>query len=1818
MKGVDLFLRFFFQVFVIGICCSQFIVGATYLEVQQHFSPVYMSAATESVKIGLAWNKGIFQTLSETAEFYKIKLYSTDSPMGWISKTNAQLISESDNPDPDRLGLITFLVNEPPTRDVALPLSPDLERLSRFDPLVEGRASPDVRVVNQVLDSVKPIIPTIDPVSLPPSPAYERDGSYNTGPLPAQSASPTADSIVESQSIELLKKTKDTAKGVWPQEIIDDPTPNYSFMPDKRLSFIFPRYAQSQYPKVDVNGFVEMHYQMKDQSPTLGELSPTDNRWTVMQNDPITQKLPRDILAGQSKMETRLKFDIAGQFSKDLMVEMHVEQEPDFPGIYDVKVKQKDMQLTFGHYDVSFENGQYVQMKKGLNGFMFQRKTKYDEGVFAIGKERSTAKKYEGKGTGRAIVSLGNRSILAGSVKVWVNNSSRQEGVDFTINYFKGEVTFKSHSIPSTIDFVEIVYEFTNPIEAFIPSMGQKDFLGGSYKWRAEMSVSDRKKVKKITENWTVSTQNIELMEMGMLLKHPHVVLGSERVSIGDISLSVNDDYVLKNRDGIMRFQDQVIRLNDTITVEYEYFEFGMAKETLVGKDTTGPYYLNHQHIIPGTLSIFYQGYPLSRVKDYTVHEETGQIQFSYPLPYPKLYKVDYHYYDTIDTPPTKKEAPFYFDAVYLRDSSQPREENSRVELSATENVSLVASQNVFYTNQNPLDSKEPISISFDGQMLTSDQFEITNAYKGEITISSNLISGTAAHSVGVRYTYVSTQITRHTFYGIAGWRNTPYVSNDQFVLTYPTVKFNGLSKVLYWDGATELTLLPNRDYLIDYGADGQTVQIRFLTVEDKDFFPDAETSVLTQYPGPTNKITLIYNYVPNDDDGGRLVKETLGVSTGGRLSKHWTYDVEVAVANNNFSKPQLEGSLIVSGNGVQNHTYSLGQVNIVKDSEAVFMNGVRLTKDKDYFLNFAAGTVRFVNLTPTTEDLINISFQYLDASSTLTAGESGRYTYATRFNTGYSNDVVRMSGYLKWVDKDFNPLSPIKDKKGSVYYGGSFGWTINPKDSFSLGYEHVDSLTNKQFEGRDVYLRSQEVKTNWLVTSIPFFDMAHNARYYLLVEDPTAASGNIYGTDTVNVDYSGDFKFGPSYFKNQVGRRLSKQISAYLDGVNQQEVQVDAWSYQSVLDLKNLMILGQSTFKPNADISRSKTDKYDTNKTFLSSSWQERQSYGLNMRFAPMKFFDHQFDIKQNRISTLAADRVTADTKTLTDRMYATSFRPFAWFHSNYSYKQNEAESVAVGQKGETAGYANFTLSKFSPYGLGRYIGVDRNEFYMQPFRKANVTYRFNQNEQFKDNDRKRTDSVVQAFGITQIEPWKGLVLSTIQYSKSKANNAIDVATTTSSSNYSSNKRQAWNGAVSLSPVEPIFNWFKYSYSIKHVQDDRFSALNATSATSNTTEESFPEEAHISSLQFNPGLVKMFGIPLLAFSTIYNHSLVDKDHQKRLYYYNAVEGTSTFNVKQDMTDSMVRQFTSNVNPLNILPLIGSSKTTKERLSRNILSANTGLTIKEIEDVSLSTTISPFSFLNITGVYGAKRLDQQRSPSLNISDSELDQAVHNKNSFLVTDAINEDQKNVKVGLSLRPFSFFSVRGSGEIKSIETGKLSFSADGSSSDVTSNIQQNLASVGVAFTPFTGFSLSYDYGLVFSSTNESSEQKGYSGLTKAEYTPLQTPLFKVRISYVRTDGWGYDLNTIEQTESISGTGDELQTQVVERNDTIEEGVLSIDINMPNFFNTPFDERFVITGQGFIKRVTNRLDDQRISAGQSPLSYDISGLSLKGTIHF
>jgi hypothetical protein len=227
------------------------------------------------------------------------------------------------------------------------------------------------------------------------------------------------------------------------------------------------------YPIVDIEGFREFQWTGLDILPGSDPVQ--------YKSDPAYANIPSSALARQG-LQNRFHLDIEGRLNENLSVKYHLVQEPDLPEVYDIEVNYDKWQLKFGkNLQATFKSGDFIALSKQFDGVRLSAAYDNFDLLAAVADEKSVRKEVTFTG-GQKEYKLGNANILDGSVLVYKDDVVQKDGTDYTVDYFSGTLTFAQQTQQGST--IRVNYEFTNPIEDFLPIGSNKRFMGvqGNYR----------------------------------------------------------------------------------------------------------------------------------------------------------------------------------------------------------------------------------------------------------------------------------------------------------------------------------------------------------------------------------------------------------------------------------------------------------------------------------------------------------------------------------------------------------------------------------------------------------------------------------------------------------------------------------------------------------------------------------------------------------------------------------------------------------------------------------------------------------------------------------------------------------------------------------------------------------------------------------------------------------------------------------------------------------------------------------------------------------------------------------------------------------------------------------------------------------------------------------------------------------------------------------------------------------------------------------------------------------------------------------------
>ncbi len=1639
----------------------------------------------------------------------------------------------------------------------------------------------------------------------------------------------SSDVSTPNVSNSVITQTQNVREKLVPPVAALAPVDLYTFLGQE--NYRYPARPRNKTMNLDVGGFYEVKVSGRDYTPK----DPSDHRYQRIVRDPVYNKIPRDVLLGASKLDMKYNIQIDGQLDEDLTVHYDIEQEPDFPGKYDVKVNYKDKELTFFHYDADFNNGEFIAIKKALNGAQYYQKTPYSEIRVAMGRQRSEPKKFSTFGNGKKTYKLGNTSILKDSVSVWLNNSKITDS-SYKINFYSGEIDFNDP--PQNTDYIEIVYEFTNPIEDFLPVLSRKNFFGVQYKWQTKDTYTIVKKTKKqkdhlwpiiVTKNSSVSNNAvndalIEIMEEAsfgvslsivtadikkrmpstvFFLSQFPVVLGSEELTLNDQVLKSNYDYFLNQSSGRISIKTPILS-SDSLFITYDTYIVTSSEKDIIGQGMPGPYPLGASYIIDGSLLVSLNGDDLKETRDFLVDYDQGKLYFNYEIKYPQIISVKYDSILAETITNSVSEKPFSLGASYLTEYASSQEDELTKSISS-ENVSV--SNNIITLENNPIINTENMVITVGESRLSSSDYSIYNDYSGKIKLR-DYNSGT----VQVSYEYRRSYRTKHTFQGDG--RTGAYINGEEaFTIRDIPMKYNGISFIRVWDGSEEILLENTGDsFTVDYGDTGQDIEITFLKQNSGNPY-----SKLTFYPDAGQTITIEYNYTSSQSlDPGDISQRMIGLSLGGNITNKWRIDTEIALADHNFSKTRLDldAPIALKGTGVDNQVYNLQNSNIVEDTELIYINGLLMTKDTDYILNYIPGTIKFRNLTPDKSDDIQVDYKYFDSSGTTTAGEREDFKYATKMTTEYKSDGFNATAQFKHVDIDYLSISPIKETKGTTLFGGDLNWKIDKHNALKLAYTRRKTDKASLQNDKRRYLNQDNLSGTAKIRFFKYFDTLNSFHYNFQLEDISdeTVSYNQHATDTLSYSWHSHLNFGPSFWKNAAGKSFSRSISDYIDRDAPTVINTSTHKYSSTLSTRSFPLLKEVTFKPSYSNSLSNT-YYSTAPTF---SYTTRQTFGFASDFKPFKSLIGSASYNLDKINSKSAVGVSENETSVLNENYSLKYTPNSWFNSKWSYSHTESESPLNSQAGKISYDESLSIPKFSVYGAVAAMGVRHNNPLLKPLKGSYFTLSASDKETFENNNKKSYHILNNTYTFNDFSPISGVKMRKYSINNRRTNLDNTVETATTSGNYSTSIFERRSGNLSFEPKTPILRLFSYSYSFEENIDSKKSETLAPHTTGNRTiveNPLFVRNQHLNLKPLSLAIPTPFGSFNLGNLTLsIQENWNDNKYTSITSEVPSDREVSVVSRTDDSTLSRIYTYTTSVSPFNLFTLKGTLVSSNSTIFRNT-NSDGSTTFKDGRNYTFSSSYSPFKKINFIAKYNQNRNTQYISPSLNISHNESVIAFENRDYTDLTSYQNTLTTTHSLNSTFSPFSFLSLRAGMSVSNI---KESHFTETTSKD-NEIIEQESGNTGAVVRPIKNMGISYDYTIKKTRNLGSIETRvneGYTGLTSLKYTPIKRKGFQIDIKYTRKDNWGFGLNSLDNSGSEQGSGQSLETTIIQQDNTEEFGSLLLNIDIP-ITRSPFIQSFRIEGEGYLKKVKDRRDAYKEGAENS---LEIGGFSIKGTLLF
>lgn len=1519
-----------------------------------------------------------------------------------------------------------------------------------------------------------------------------------------------------------------------------------------------------RYPDLETDGFIELKYSGRDHDTDLDKLD-------KVRSDPTYQKLPLDVLNGDPRMDIRYRIRAKGKLDEDLSVSYEVEKEPDLPGQFNILVEKDTTELQFGHFEENYSYGEFINVNKSLNGLRVSTEQDNWDGGLAMGKTKSEPQKYESFGTGETIYKLGKSFVLEGSERVFVNNQALSAGADYTIDYYDGKITFTS---PKTkADFIKVIYEFTNPIADFIPSLSRKSFVGGNYLWRpASDQVRQVKRRSDVTEILFdgVVSGDAELA-LAYTLNSSPVVLGSETIRLNGVALKPVRDYFLKHRTGRLVLRNLTLREGDKLSANYEYFLTQFYDESFQSNGSPGPYILKGQHLIVQDTNVFLDGVMAREFVDYVMDYESGRLFFNYPLSRYQRIRVSYRGVLMQQVAQNISKSPLSVGVSYLQESSSLREDlvkgvSDELAIPVPEDVNSVQVAN------NPLDASVDPIVKLNGTVVTDNIVSI-DAYRGRITFNED-VSG---ETVKVSYSYLDSNTTEFTI-GV-----TPelsglsfYESPTHFLPPNLPVKFGGVDRIVLYRGRDAIELDgtgDDADFSVDYLDDGDRIRINFLVGANSINFQSNG-----DLPQLGDSLRVFYqNSSGSAVNQGSTDHQMVGVNVRYEASDRLTLESEVANSSFSFSKTRLDASEVLSVESVNvDQKFSLsknGNSPLVEDSEQVFLNGQSLTRGVDYFINYDLGTIQFINQVIPVGSEIQVTYEFF-SSAAPEKDSVNAYRFAADFA---ANEKLKLRGAFSSIDPNFRSIGELEDSRGTNKVSTGLEYKFNSQEHITLDF---DSKTRKNVS--DLTILNEDELVGELEKVFGAFDTSHEFRYF--ERDVTQNAGQ---NDIRILSYSPAVTFGPRYFRTRFSGSYSDREDFFNDANRLRKTEIVGWGIDSTYKPYQPWLLRSASYNPYFFQSEDSIRSQNPSENAL---FKQTRFYGIRFKSQVVKHFDTTLNFEKKDILNRTPSRNVLDE--FYNLSSFASYDPYYWLDTSVQFDHSESVGPVIGQEDKVSRYFAYRIDELQPYSGLQHLGV--SERLAKPFLGSKFSYSHDLSRTREAAGLERFSQDADVYGLTAFEPVQGFRVSEFRYTVRGSNTQDDQQNSTQQSFRSANDYERLDGKVEVFRPNGRFKPFKYSGTFSDSKSNTDSNLLLKNGTQNLSDRVFEEGDFVHTFSFDPGSQRLGNLKLGDVRARYIFSL--KDRQDLTNTISIPQTASSISVDNQRVNSDFYEF--GFSPFGVFDVDTSALDQSETINRNrfFSSSQEGLSLyKTLEDLQLKVGASPWSFLDLDGYVRDKGLFQVSAATINRS-VEFLQTGDELNRKLVI-----DQELFGLKATATPASWYSVAAAWDTHLINQSQKN---ENGVSGV--ELEENKYTGTLTYLPFEGLSLAYSSSVkVLEQSGKSFD--GNSDEWVISYQPINYKNFKLNLQYKRAHNGGFGFNDLAQDVSLLESGQSVGFLIAERDDTVSQGsiIMSLDMLLDN---VQYLEKLILTGEGYTKVV----EDKKNSGND----YSLTGFLFKLTL--
>jgi len=1014
----------------------------------------------------------------------------------------------------------------------------------------------------------------------------------------------------------------------------------------------------------------------------LYSLKVTGANLSGAKNDPIYTAISKQIKESDFQIESRFNLLLRAQINDDAEVNFNIVQEPNMPQKTDVSLRIRQTYVNFGNINKTYTVGTFTNISKRIDGISVVGTEGSFSYNFGFGQEKSKQDSFTLIGNGTSEYPLRNKPILEKSLKVWVNDILMVENVQYQVNYFEGKVVFTA---PKTnLDKIAFDYAYTNPIEEFIPIASNVNFLGLSAEYT---NASKQRIIQQFQEQEEV--HKVDPSNQTLQLANSPIKFASEKIMVGDLNLIYNQDYYLHYETGALYFINPV---NATVNIRYRFPKTNNRTETFQGSDKQVIYYLKSTPLLENSEQILARGVEYKKDIDYKIDYKNGRLFFLYPIP--KTSEITIKYRELIFQTYSGSEAhvdDYSVSFGYFKEFAKAQKDLNTKQVSETFYPPTPNSTTVINLSNWPVITSS--IVVYYNQVLVNSSNYVIDLYRGILTLNYSVTTG----AILTNYTY-------YKEYGPSQWffsgsdsdlgnieQITPVLTARTIIsnLEHP-VKFDRYNNQIVVEFKDQpngyfKTLIYGKDYIIDFVDDGaKNGQLKLILYTPYDISGvqyGIDINISSQL-----KVSYHYNK-SNIPDPGSISNEQFEVSYKQNISKQLNMELDIAKTIKEYSRSYQSTENYIMTTGEYGKTYTLPNQNILENSETLYINeNMVAIKNEDYYINYSAGKLTFINLNPSPSDNIRIKYDYFTTASGENLQKISKSGTAVNLKTNYKNRFSDTKLELLTIDDGFSPMGINKYASGSNIINISS--IINPYSNLLVAtnfFQNNRKLAETNLSGKLINQKEEKIVIDTQYT--PEKDLQLNYKWEKndnVSEKNDTPSPDSRSVDNVTYKNTLAISVGPSDFKTNMFYSNTDYRNDYLDLIHDKYKTADTWQLNNHLSLINNKFSLDSYLAHTVELEKETlSGNHKLNETIYDKNT-------FKISFTPITFIGINTEFSQeysNRISSFNNNNEPITTNQIKSKLENKSvnltlsppINLFLIYNPKYIYTYNQMEKASL-----------------------------------------------------------------------------------------------------------------------------------------------------------------------------------------------------------------------------------------------------------------------------------------------------------------------------------------------------------------------------------------------------------------------------------------------------------------------------------------------------------------------------------------------------------